>query len=85
MVGIISRCGLTIDVRRENQPNQHKLALYKASIHFSCNLKLLYVIISSKMKYFSYKGGCGVTYIKIFKRRATFGYNKWFQVISNIM
>ena len=69
VVSIVSRCGLSTDAHHENQPNQHKLALYKLSIHFNCRLKRPY--ISSKMQCFSYKG---VTCIKAFKRRASFDY-----------
>ena len=39
VVGIVSRCGLSIDACCENQPNKHKLALYKLSIHFNNTLK----------------------------------------------
>ena len=35
VVSIIGRCGLCIDTCHENQPNEHKLALYKLSIHFN--------------------------------------------------
>ena len=70
VVGIVSRHRLTIDSRRESQSNNPcNVALYKSSVH--C-LKRLYV--SHKMECFSYKGGCGVTLIEAFKRRATFGY-----------
>ena len=55
VVGIISRCGLSIDPHHRNQPNKSKLELYKPSIHFSNHLKQLY--ISNKMECFSYKGG----------------------------
>ena len=58
VVSIISRCGLSIDAGHENQPNKHKLALYKPSIHLNSSLKQLY--INSKMEPFSYKDGCGV-------------------------
>ena len=39
VVGIISRGGLSIDAHHENQPNKHKLALYKPSVHFNSSLK----------------------------------------------
>ena len=35
VVDIISRCGLSIDAHRRNQPNKSKLVLYEALIH-SC-------------------------------------------------
>ena len=35
VVGIISRCGLSIDAYCGNQPSKRKLALYKPSIHFN--------------------------------------------------
>ena len=72
VVSIISRHGLSIDACHENQPNEHKLVLYKLSINFNCSLKWLY--ISSKMKRSVIKGGCGMTRIKAFKRRISFGY-----------
>ena len=72
VVGIVSKCGLSIDAHHENQPNKHKLALYKPLIHFNSSLKQL--CIRSEMKRFSYKGGCGVAHIKAFKRRASLGY-----------
>ena len=72
VVSIISRRGLSIDARRENQPNKLKLALYKLSVHFNNTLKWLY--INSKMECISYKGRCGMTCIEVFKRRASFGY-----------
>ena len=74
VVGIVSRCGLYIDTHHENQPNKHKLPLFKWSIPFNSSLKWLY--INSKMECFSYKGGytCGVMHIKALKRRACFDY-----------
>ena len=72
VVGMVSRCGLSIDVCHKNQPNKHKLALYKPSFHFNSSLKWLY--ISSKTDCFSYKGWCGMMSIKVFKGRANFGY-----------
>ena len=35
IVGIVSRCGFTIDVCLEDQPNKDKLALYQPSIFFN--------------------------------------------------
>ena len=46
VVGIVGRHGLSTDAHHENQPNKHKLALYKPSIHFNISSKQLY--ISSK-------------------------------------
>ena len=51
VVSIISRCGLGIDAHCENQPNKHKLVLYKPSIHFNSSLKWLY--LSNKAEHFS--------------------------------
>ena len=64
MVSIVSRHGLSIDAHHENQPNKHKLAPYKPSIHFNSRLKQLYIS----------KGGCGMMRIEEFKRRAGTGY-----------
>ena len=80
VVSIVSRHGLSIDACHENQPNKHKLALYKLLIHFNSNLKQLY--ISSKMECFSYKGGFGVTRIEVFKTRGGLSYVKRLRVIS---
>ena len=72
VIGIVSSRGLIIDARYGNQPNKSKLAVYMLSILFNSSLKWLY--ISSKMEHFIYKGGCGVTCIEGFKRRARLGY-----------
>ena len=75
IVGIVSRRGHRIEARRRNQPNKSKLALYKLLLHLYSHLKQL--SISSKMKRFCYKGGCGVrghSRIEAFKRRAGLGY-----------
>ena len=75
VVSIISRHGLTIEVCHRNQLNKSKLAQYKPLLHFTSQLKQLY--ISSKTECFSCKGGCGVsghTHIETFKRRAGLGY-----------
>ena len=53
VVCIISRCGLSTEAGHENQPNKHKLALYKLSIHFNSSIKRMH--ISSKTENFSYK------------------------------
>ena len=69
IVGIVSRRGLRIEVRRRNQPNKSKLALYKPLLCLFSHLKQPY--ISNKTKCFSHKGGCGVhgrTHIEAFKR-----------------
>ena len=65
VVSIISMCGLSINVHHKNQPNKHKLELFKSSIHFNSSLKRLY--ISSKIEYFSYKGGCDM-YQGVYKK-----------------
>ena len=72
IVGIISRCVISIDALCENQPNKHKLTLFKLLIHLNSSLKCLYN--SNKTEWFSYKRGCGMTCIKAFKRRASFDY-----------
>ena len=82
VVSIISRNGLSIDKHCENQPNNYKLALYKPSIHFNNSIKWLY--ISSKMKWFSNKGGCGVMLIKTFKVELALATYKRLRVTSNI-
>ena len=72
LVGIVSRRGLRIEVRRRNQPNKSKLALYKPLLYLYSQ-----PYISNKTKHFSCKGGCGVcggTRIEAFKIRAGFGY-----------
>ena len=74
IIGIVSRRGLTIEVRCRNQPNKRKLALYKPLLHFYSHLKQLY--ISNKTEQFSYKGRCGVcgyACIETFKRKAGLG------------
>ena len=75
IVGIVSRRGLRIEVRRRNQPNKSKLVLYKPLLRSYSHLKQPY--ISNKTKCFSYKGGCGVhgrSHMEAFKRRAGLGY-----------
>ena len=86
IVGIDSRRGLRIEVRRKNQTNKSKLVLYKPLLHFYSHFKQLY--ISNKTEHFSYKGGCDVcghTHIEVFKRRAAWATDKWLWVFSNIM
>ena len=75
IVGIVSRRGLRIEVRRRNQANKSKLALYKPLLCLYSHLKQLY--ISNRTKRFSYKGGRGMrgsTLIEAFKRRVGLGY-----------
>ena len=75
IVGIISRCALTIEACRRNHTNKSKLVLCKLWIHLYSHLKQLR--ISNKMECFSYKGGCGIhghTLIKMFKSRAGLRY-----------
>ena len=43
IVSIVSRCVLRNEVRRRNQPNKSKLALYKSLFHFYSHLKQLYM------------------------------------------
>ena len=72
IVGIVSRCGLSMDARCENQPNKHNVAVYMPSIHFNSSVKRSY--ISSKTEHFSYKGEHGMMHNEAFKRRPSFGY-----------
>ena len=65
IVSIVTKHDFDIDARHQNQPNKHKLALYKPLIHLNSSLKWLY--ISSKIEYFSYKGGCSKMCIKAFE------------------
>ena len=60
VVGIISRCGLSIEACQRNQLNKSKLALYKLSIHFNSHLKWL--CMSNKTERCNYKGG--VVYVQ---------------------
>ena len=50
------------------------LRLHIALNVLSCNNHLKQLYISSKSEHFSYKGGCGVMHIMVFKIRAVFGY-----------
>ena len=75
IVGIVCRCGLTIEVRRRNQTNKSKLELCKPWNHFNDHLNQPY--ISNKTEHFSYKGGCGIygcMHVEMFKRKAGLGY-----------
>ena len=75
MVGIGSRCGLTIEVHHKTQPNKSKIALYKPLLHVYSDLKKQYT--SRKTERFSYGDGCGIhghTPSKVIKRRAGFSY-----------
>ena len=53
------------------------------SFHFNSYLKQLY--ISNKMEHFSYKSGCGMTHIEVFKNELVWAIVKRLQFISNIM
>ena len=86
IVGIGSRGGIRIEVRRRNKPNKRKLVLYKPLLHLNNHLKQPY--ISNKTKHFSYKGGCGVsgrTCIEAFKEELAWSTYKRLRVISNTM
>ena len=75
IVGIASRRGLRIEVRRRNQTNKSKLALCKPLLRLYSHLKQ--PPKSNKMKRFSYKGEFGVrgrSCIEAFKRRSGLGY-----------
>ena len=43
VIGIASRCGLTIEAHHRNQLNKSKLSLYKLLHHFNSHLKQLYI------------------------------------------
>ena len=84
IVGIISRCGLRIEVRRRNQPNKSKLALYKPLLRLYSHLKQ--PPISNKAKRFNYKGGYGVrSRIKALKEELALATYRRLWVISNRM
>ena len=68
VVSIISSRGLSIDACCGNQPNKHKIALYKLSIYFNSSLKQLY--ISNKIECFSYKGESVMMCIETFKKKS---------------
>ena len=53
VVGMISRCGLSIDARHRIQHNQSKVVLY----NFYCNNHLKQLCISNKTECFCYKMG----------------------------
>ena len=62
--GIVSRRGLIIEAHCRNQLNKTKLVLYiSCYFYFKSCLKQLHV--SNKMKWFSYKGGCGIHILDI--------------------
>ena len=85
IVGIVSKCGLTIEVCHRNQPNKSRLAPCKPWIHFTSHLKLLY--ITNKMECFNYKGGCdmhGRKCIELLEELAWVR-DKQLRIISNIM
>ena len=86
IVGIISRCGLTIEAHLRNQPNKSKLALCKPLIYFYSHLKQLYM--SNKTDCFSNKGGCvvvGIQVLRCLKEELAWAADTWLQVISSTM
>ena len=67
VVSIVNGRGFGIDTCHGNQPDNTKLALYKALIYSNSHQKQLY--LSNKTQHFSYEGGCNVqecTHIKMF-------------------
>ena len=86
LVGIVSRCSLTIETCHKNQSNKSKLALYKALLHFYNHLKQLY--ISKKWSTLVVKVGVVCVDIHILrhlKQELVWATHKPLQVISNIM
>ena len=84
IVGIISRRGLTIDVRLGSQSNKSKLALCKPLLHFTSHSKQLY--ISNKTEFFSNKGWCVIVSIQVLrclKEELAWAAHTWLQVISS--
>ena len=71
---------LNIDVRHENQPNKHYLALYKLSIHFNSSLKWLY--LSSKTEHFNCKGGCDVCISRLSKEEPVWLHTSGFGLLT---
>ena len=71
VVGIVSRRGLSIDMHCGYRSNNHKLTLYKQSLHFNSCLNQLY--IGNNTDRFSYKGGHGMMPIKEFKKKSWHG------------
>ena len=56
--GIVSRCGLTVEVCHRNQPNKNKLVLYKPLLSLKQSFKT--AECNSKTERFIYKSGCDV-------------------------
>ena len=84
IVGIISRCGLTIEAHLGSQSNKRKPALCKPFLHFTSHLKQLY--ISNKTKCFSNKGWCvivGIQVLRCLKEELAWAADTWLQVISS--
>ena len=74
LILVTSRFGLRIKhIAKTNLCTKNMVGLYNLLLLF---LKWLY--INNKTECFSYKGGCNVTYIVSFKRRASLGSSfKW--------
>ena len=76
LILVASRFGLRIKhIAETNLRTKSMLALYIyiiCYVYFNSSLKWLY--INNKTERFTYKGGCSVTHIKSFKRRASLGY-----------
>ena len=76
VVGVVSRCGLIIEVSHRNEPNKSKFTQYIPLF------SQLY--INNKMEHFNYKGGCDMAMcIKAFKRRAGWAIDQCLQVINS--
>ena len=60
IVDMVSRHGFRNELRRRNQPNKSKLALYKPLLHFYSLLRQLY--INNKTECLNYKAGCAWVY-----------------------
>ena len=67
LVGNNSRHDLRIETYHRNLPNKGKLVLYVIH-YFDCKSHLKQLYINNRAEHFNYKGGCGVTHIKAFKR-----------------
>ena len=65
VVGVVSMCGLTIEMRHRNQPNKTKPVPYKLLLLLKCHLKQLY--IHNKRDHFDYEGGCGIRVLRHLK------------------
>ena len=60
VVGIVSRCGLRIEVHCSNKPNKTKVVLYKLLLSLQTHLKQLY--LSNKTEYINYEGEWAYVY-----------------------